>query len=254
MSAHRAGGTTVEDLILAELDRQLPPELEDALQEHLRVCSTCRDLRARHRRLHRRLRAPTEVTSFDRAHAEMWASIEARRWLPRRRTIGLLVRVAFAAAVLLAAGLIGVVLAERAAPVASPAPLREVVAKTGFELPDGGTGTLVIEQGSALARAGERIGVGARVELVFARAPRTGAAEIRFAGQGDLSYGVLGSAPDLGGRNRAGFGGEIPRPAATGSVTYEVWLHLETDDRSLDTKPLVIDVLPVQSGEEARPH
>ena len=254
VSVHRSGGMPVEDLIFAELDRELPPELKDALEQHLRVCGLCRELRMRHRRVHEQLRAPMQAIAFDRARAEVWAAIEARRSLPRRRALGLLGRVAFAAAVVLVAGLIGVVLAERAAPVAAPAPLREVVVKTSFQLPDGGTGTLVIEQGSALARAGERIGVGVRAELVFARTLRKGTAEIRFKGQGDPSHGVLGSAPDLAGRTRAGFGGNVPRPAATGPVTYEVWLHLETDEGSLDTTALVIDVLTLRSGEEARPH
>lgn len=254
VSVHHSSGMPVEDLVFTELDRELPQELEDALEEHLRVCGPCRELRMRHRRVHEQLHTPMHAIAFDRARTEVWAAIEARRSLPQRRALGLLGRVAFAAAVALVAGLIGVVLAERAAPVASPAPLREVVAKTSFELPDGGTGTLVIQQGSALARVGERTGVGARAELVFARAPRTGAAEIRFKGEGDLSYGVLGSAPELADRTRAGFGGNFPRPAATGPVTYEVWLHLEMDDRSLDTKPLLIDVMPVRSGEQARPH
>lgn len=248
-AVHRIGRTPVEELILAELDQALPPNSEVAFEEHLRGCVACRELRVRHRRLHERLRTPPEPRTVERAREQIWAGIASRRSAPRRSRAGPLARLAFVAAVLLAAAAVSPLLAERV-PVAAPA--REEVTRLGFDLPGGGAGTLFIEQGSALARAGEEVGVGARAELLFDRAVPAGAAEIRFQGEGDHSYGVLGAAPDLAGVTRMRFGGTFPRPPGGLPVTYRVWVHLEAQGLTLDTQMLHIDVLPLPRGERAR--
>lgn len=116
----------------------------------------------------------------------------------------------------------------------------------------GGEGTLTVEQGSALARVGAQIGVGARAELRLVQPPTRGSAEIRFRREGDMSYGVLGSSPDLAGSTRVSFGGSFPRPEGSGRVTYEVWVHFDSDAGTVDSAPIFINVTATRRGEEAR--
>jgi hypothetical protein len=250
---HRIGPAPVEDLILAELDQALSRQLGRALEEHLRICGSCRELQARHRRLHERLRAPVEERLLARVRSEVWAGISSRRTAATKSVPALLPQLALVAALIALAALTGTLLAERVQ-VAAPAPAREEVARMSFDLPEGGSGTLLIEQGAALARPGEEVGVGARAEVRSARAIRAGSAEIRFQGEGDLSYGILGAAPDLAGLSRTSFGGTFPRPPGITVLTYRVWVHLEADGATLDTQPLLIVVMPLQAGERARIH
>lgn len=248
VTPHRIARQSVEELIAADLDRVLTAEEAHALEEHLRGCGTCRGLLARQESLHAGLRA-LAAPATPRESDEIWAGIASRR-APRRAFAGGLIQLAFAAAVLVAAALTSFLLLDRL-PAAAPPPAREVVASSSFELP-GGDGTLTVEQGSALARAGVQIGVGARAELRLAQPPTRGSAEIRFRREGDTSSGVLGLSPDLAGSTRVSFGGPFPRPEGSGPVTYEVWVHFESDAGSVDGAALLVNVTATRRGEEAR--
>ncbi len=251
-AGHRLGETSVEELLLVRLDGALPPQLEGPLEEHLRICASCREFARRHRLLHEALRRSMTARPAGRdARAEIWAGIVAARPRPRPSVFDAVRGLAFVALVLLVALLAGLVLAERSR-VAAPAPAREEAAHTTFALPGGGTGTLLIEQGTALAAPGGAVGVSASAELVFAKTLEAGSAEVRFQAEGDLSYGVLASSPDLAGASRSRFGGSFPRPAAP--TTYRLWLHLEADGTTADLGELSVDVAPTPRGEEARPH
>lgn len=252
-ASHRVGERLVEDLILVEIDGALTAEEQAALAEHLRECDACRALSARHGRLHERLRASSGVPIPQIVRDEIWAGVASRRAAPQRWGLGLVGQLAVAVVVLLVAALASFVLVERTR-VAAPTPVREVVVATDFVLPGGGSGTLTIEQGSAFASPGEQIGVGARAELRFARPPASGSAEIRFRREGDASYGLLGSAPDLTGSSRLSFGGLFPRLQENRPATYEVWLHLISDAGTADSTPVLIDVTATRRGLEARPH
>lgn len=181
---------------------------------------------------------------------ELWAAIALRRAHPRRTHEGGLMQLGVAAVILLTAAVTGFLLLNRL-PIAAPLPPREVVARSSFELP-GGDGTLTIEQGSALAPAGAQIGVGARAELRLTQAPTRGSAEIRFRREEDTLYGVLGSSPDLAGSTRVSFGGSFPRPEGPDPVTYEVWVHFESDSGSVDSAPLLVNLTATRRGVEAR--
>lgn len=251
MSTHRIAGRLVEELVSADLDRALTAQEEGALTEHLRGCAACQRMRARYERQHQQLRAWSSASSLARDREAIWAGIASRRARPRPRWPPFVGAVTFAAVVLLAAVLVGVVLGER---VAAPGPVREVVASTTFDLPAGGVATLTIEQGTALARPGEHTGVAARAEIRLPAPATRGSAEVRFRREGEVSYGVLGSAPDLSGSNRSSFGGAFPRPDGTGAVTYHIWLHLETDTGTIDGTAIVVDVTATRRGEVARAH
>jgi hypothetical protein len=248
VTPHRVDGQLVEELLSAELDHALSAAEARALQEHLRACHECKELAARQDRLHIELR--TSASPGDARHRKViWAGIASRRARPRRALAGRVLQFGLAAAVLVAAVLTGLVFVD--GPAAAPPPLREVVASASFELP-GGQGTLTVEQGTALARAGAQIGVGARAELRLAQAPTRGEAEIRFRRQGESAYGVLGASPDIAGSTRASFGGSFSRPAAPDKVTYEVWVHFESALGSVDTPPLVISISATRRGEEVQ--
>lgn len=249
MSAtHRIGGHPVEELLSAELDRALNPEEAETLAAHLRACGTCTQLRARYDKQHRELRTLSRTGELARDREQIWAAIMSRQAVTPRRSPAL-GGVTFVVVVLLAAAVAAFVLVERTL-VAAPPPGREVIATAAFALPGGGTGSLTIEHGSALARPGQQTGVGARAEIRLPQPATRGSAEIRFKRDGDVSYGILGSAPDLSGASRLSFGGAFPRPAGTDPVTYEVWLHLETDVGSIDSTPIVVGVRPTRRGEE----
>ncbi len=250
VARHQVAGRRVEELVSADLDRALAPEEADALEAHVRQCAECRALLARQERIHERLRTLGAAIQVNDS-AEMWTGITARRRTEPRRAAAVVARLAFAAVVLIAAALAGFVLAGRAQ-VASPPPAREVVASTPFDLPNGGSGVLTIEQGSALARARSQIGVGARAELQLAQPTTRGSAEIRFRPVGDSSYGILAAAPDLAGSRRLTIGGAFPRPSGPDPVTYEIWVHLETDTASVDSAAIVVDITATRRGEEAR--
>ncbi len=249
VTPHRVAGHLVEELVSADLDHALSAEEARVLEEHLRGCGVCRALVTRQERLRTELRTLGARTTLDERD-RIWTEIASRRAVPRRAFAGGLVQLGFAAAVLLAAALTSFLLPGRL-PAAAPPPVREVVASSSFELP-GGNGTLTIEQGNALARPGAQIGVGARAELRLAQPPTRGSAEIRFRAEGESSYGVLGSAPDLAGSTRLSFGGAFPRPAGPDPVTYEVWVHFESDAGSVDSTPILIDVTATRRGEEGR--
>lgn len=87
--------------------------------------------------------------------------------------------------------------------------------------------------------------------LNFTQSPTAGSAEIRFRATGDASYGVLGASPDLRSLTRAAFGGVVPRPAGSQPVTFEIWLHVETEKGTSDTRPLTVRVIPTRDGERA---
>lgn len=250
MNAHRVAGRLVEELVSADLDRALAPEEAEALAAHLRVCDACEQMRARYEKQHERLRALSSAGQLARDREQIWAAIVSRQAVMPRR-LPAFGGVTLAVVVLLVATLAAFVVVERA-PVAAPVPIREVVASAAFDLPGGGTGSLTIEQGSALARPGQQLGVGARAEIRLARPATRGSAEIRFRREGDPSYGILGSAPDLAGSSRLSFGGAFPRPAGIDPVIYEVWLRFETDAGSIDGTPIVVELTATRRGEEAR--
>ncbi len=249
MRSHRIAGHLVEELVSANLDHSLTPEVSRTLEEHLRGCLSCRGLVARQERLRtglRELSAPIASRDSD----ALWVGIASRRARPHRAFPRGLVQVGLAAAVLVVAAGTSVVLLERR-PAAAPAPARETVSRSAFVLP-GGDGTLTVEQGSALARADAEVGVGARAELRLTQPPTRGSAEIRIRREGDASYGVLGSSPDVAGSTRVSFGGSFPRPEGLVRVTYEVWVHFESDADTVDSAPLIIEVTATRRGEEAR--
>lgn len=252
VSAHRVAGRLIEELVSADLDRQLAPEDASALEEHLRHCDECRELLVRREKLDEGLRTLSRPATSANDSDVVWAGIASQRAEPRRIP-AVLGRLAFAAVVLLAAALAGIVLVGRG-PAATAPPERELVATATLDLPGGGTGTLTIEQGSALARAGSQTGVGSRVELRLAQPPTHGRAEIRFSREGESAYGILGSAPDLTGSSRSTFGGAFPRPAGSEPVTYRVWLHFDADTGAADSTSIVVEVTATRRGEEARAH
>lgn len=251
MSEHRIAGYSVEQLVSAALDRALVPSDADALEAHLRECRECRALHTRRVRLDGRTRALMSRPASASERAEIWSRVTERRRARPPRVLGLVAQIAFAAVLLVVAVVAGALLAQRNT-VTTPAPVREAVAGQSFALPDGGAGTLTIEQGSALARTGWQTGVGARAELRLTRPATRGSAEIRFRLEGDPAYGILGLAPDLTGVTRVNFGGAFPRPAGSSSLTYEVWVHVETDVGSVDGTSTVIELITTRRGEEAR--
>lgn len=248
---HELDGTPVEELILAELDHALSPREERALTDHVQACVSCRELRLQHQRLHQRIGVPVEAKIVSRERPRIWERIEAARRIAPRRT-PLVVLSAVAAVLVLGLGIAVALLAGRAQ-VGVLAPANEEVVRLSFERPDGLAGTLAVEQGPAVARPGEGTGVAARAEIAFPRKVAAGTAEIRSQAEGEPSYHTLASV-GLATTTRASARGTLPRPEGTEPVVYRLWVHIETDEGTFDTQPLVIDLIPLKSGERARPH
>ncbi len=250
--AQRIDDRHSEDLVLARLDRVLDAADEEALDAHLSDCQECVAFAGRQERLHASVRAlaATHVDAAERAR--LWAAIASRRQTPPTSWPRRLGQLAFAATVLLVAALVSFLLVQ-SGPAAAPPPVREVVETRVFDVRVG-TATLSVLQGSALAREGMRIGVAVSAELRLDAPATAGRAEIRFAQPGDVSYGILGAAPDLTGSTRVTLGGAVPRLSDPEPVIYEIWLHMETSTGASDTQPLVVQVTATRDGEEARPH
>lgn len=249
VSRHRIGSERVEELVLARIDRALDTATEDALDRHLRTCQACTVFATRQERLHASVRAlaPAHVDTRDRER--IWVGIAARRRARRPTWPRVVGQLALAAVVLLVAVLAGVFVVQSRS--AAPVPAREIIATRTSAVP-GGTATLSVIQGSTVARAGWRVGVGVEATLDF-QAATAGSAEVRFRPRGDPAYGILGAAPDLAGVTRATFGGAVPRPSGSQPVTYEIWLHLETGGGTIDTDALLVQVTATRDGERAEP-
>lgn len=251
MRPHRLGGRPVDELVSADLDHALTAEESDAFEVHLQDCQECRAHRARQEHLHSGIRtlAFMPVEAHDRR--QIWTGVTTRRRAPRQRLVPFLAPLTTAVVVLLAAAVAGSILTGRAQ-VASPPAARQLVASISFDTPDVGNGTLIVEQGGAVARAGFLTGVAARAELQLARPLTQGSGEIRFRRRTESSYGVLAAAPDLAGSSRSMFGGAFPRPSEPGPLPYDVWLHVDTPTGSFDSAMITIEIVATRAGEEAR--
>jgi hypothetical protein len=238
MTEHRLGRRPVEELILAAADGELGPDDVRALATHLTSCSECAALATEHRRLADRL---ARTASAPAAQQASLARIRAAANVPVRPAFW---QVAFAVlgVLLLVAGFIGV----RTGVARPTVPEREIVLERAYVL-DGNDGTLLIENGRAVALPGHSSGVLVRVTLKLKNVG-PGSAEVRFAAPGE-DYGILASASDLSGVHSLGLEGRFPRP--TTSTIYTVWIHLE-HPMPVDTESVGLRVDPVGDGERAR--
>ena len=244
MNGHRIRAREVFELLSEKIDGELSSADERELSDHLQTCEGCRRME----------RALARADGALRISRPMPAAAAQRESLARVRAEA---KRGFAFAGLFrGAAVIGVAMTVVLLAIAVPRlqaantgiPIREtVVSRT--ESTSIGPVEITVEQGSASARRGQNIGVSVNAEVRLASPALDGSAEIRVREPGD-AYGILARNPNLSGvtllRLEGGF------PSLDGDHVYDVWMHVELSDTTIDTQPIRIEVQSVPGGERAR--
>jgi hypothetical protein len=257
---HRIAGHDAEDLVIADVDGVLPPELREDLERHLATCGECRMRRSQHMTLQRRLAAPAaDASSVMAARERVRARLEpVLRSPPAASPVARLGRVlvALAAVVTIVVGIgwsqqyrIGV--AQGTLPVL----YREEVTRTEFrnELV---SAELIVQQRHSEGSTGLRVVAQVDVGLRSDALPAT--IEVHGRPSGSHIVEVLGRSANLQtvreatGLTRTNYIAPLP-PTARGEVrTYEVWLFLETARGIFESQRLLVEIVGRPEGERAR--
>lgn len=251
MVTHEVAGSRVEDLVLLELDRELPPERAAAYHAHLAACSDCQRVRSQHRVLAARLAAPVASGSSE---ARVRAALRAgQRPSARDGLRAGLAAMTTAVVLVVAAGW----LASYRVGVAGdglPVLYREDVARTAAG--DAGDGTLAVVVKRHAAASGE-LRAFATLQLQVAAADLPGVAEIRFLEDAATAHGVLGRIrlePEDRASGRAQLTMDAPfPPVARGDrKQYRIWVSVDGPRGERRSPELAIEVSGEAGGQRAR--
>lgn len=248
---HETLGVAMEDLILAELDGELPAASERAYRAHVAACAECQRLRAQHRALQARL--ATGLPARD-AQPRVWAAVGGG---PRRGTWGGLsaglAAIATAVVLVLALGWIGSVRIGVAGD-GLPVLYREEVARVATG--DAGDGTLAVIM-KRPESAPRDLRAFAVLQLQVAAAELPGTVEIRFQEHGADAHGVLGRirlGPEDRASGRAQFTLDAPFPPLGRGQrqVYRVWVSVEGPRGERRSPELAVEVSGEAGGQRAR--
>ena len=248
---HEVAGSRVEDLVLLELDGELPPERTAAYRAHIAACSDCQRVRSQHRVLAARLAAPVPPGSAEaRVRAAVRAGERPSAWGGLRAGLA---AVTTAVVLVVAAGW----LASYRVGVAGdrlPVLYREEVARVAAG--DAGDGTLAVVLKRHAAAAGE-LRAFATLQLHVSAADLPGVAEIRFLEGAATAHGVLGRIrlePEDRASGRAQLTMEAPfPPVARGERrSYRIWVSVEGPRGERRSPELIVEVSGEAGGQRAR--
>ena len=248
---HEVAGSRVEDLVLLEMDGELPPERAAAYRAHLGACPDCQRVRSQHRLLAARLAAPVSPGSSEgRVRAAVRAGQRPSAWGGMRAGLA---AVTTAVVLVVAAGWV----ASYRVGVAGdglPVLYREDVARSAAG--DAGDGTLAVVVKRHAATAGE-LRAFATLQLQVAAADLPGVAEIRFLEEFAAAHGVLGRIrlePEDRASGRAQLTMDAPfPPVARGErLTYRIWVSVEGPRGERRSPELVVEVSGEAGGQRAR--
>lgn len=248
---HELAGTAIEDLILAELDDELPDASERAYRAHVAACAECQRLRAQHRALQTRLAAALPARD---AQPRVWAAV---RGGPRQaRWGGLqagLAAVAAAVVLVLAIGSLGSIRVGVAGD-GLPVLYREDIARVATG--DAGDGTLavIVKRPESAPRDLRAFAV---LQLQVAATDLPGIVEIRFQERGADAHGVLGRirlGPEDRASGRAQLTLDAPFPPLGRGErrVYRVWVSVEGPRGERRSPELAIEVSGEAGGQRAR--
>lgn len=248
---HEIAGSAIEDLVLLDLDGELPSGSERAYQAHLAACAECRRLRAQHRTLQAKLAA---LLPAREARPRVWAAV---RVVPRRSTWGGLraglAAVATAVVLVLAIGWLGSIRVGVAGD-GLPVLYREDIARVATG--DAGDGSLAVIV-KRPASAPRDLRAFAVLQLQVAATDLPGTVEIRFQERGADAHGVLGRirlGPEDRASGRAQFTLDAPFPPLGRGErqVYRVWVSVEGPRGERRSPELAIEVSGEAGGQRAR--
>ena len=248
---HEVAGARVEDLVLMELDGELPPERASAYRAHIAACSDCQRVRSQHRVLAARLAAPVAPGSSEaRVRAAVRAGQRPSAWDGLRAGLA---AVTTAVILVVAAGW----LASYRVGVAGdglPVLYREDVARIAAG--DAGDGTLAVVVKRHAAAPGE-LRAFATLQLQVEAADLPGVAEIRFLEDATTAHGVLGRIrlePEdrASGRSQLTMDAPFPPVARGDRMQYRIWVSVDGPRGERRSPELVIEVSGEAGGQRAK--